>query len=61
MTPEQREKFCEQNEVLVGPSYCQEGKPCGWYACAPQKMVQAFAAKRSEAIEILAKMMEVIK
>jgi hypothetical protein len=61
MTPEQRERFCEQNEVLVGPSYCQRGKVIGWYAYHNGKAVQAFAAKRTEAIEMLAKMMEMMK
>lgn len=61
MTPEQREKFCEEYEITTGPSYDGQGRIMGWYAYAPQKMVQAFAWRRREAIEMLAKMMEVMK
>ena len=61
MTPEQREKFCEENEVTTGPSYNAQGELMGWYAYSPQKMTQAFAWKRHEAIEMLVKMMEAMK
>jgi len=61
MTPEQREKFCEENEVIVGPIYGESGTCGGWYAWASQKMVHAYANGRSDAIEMLAKMMEVMK
>lgn len=61
MTAEQQQVFCEQNEITVGPSYDAQGRIMGWYAYSPQKMVQAYAWKRSEAIETLAKLMEVMK
>ena len=55
MTPEQREQFCERHEVIVGPIYDDNGKPRGWYAYTPQKMIQHSATTRAEAIEGLAR------
>jgi hypothetical protein len=61
MTPEQREKFCEENKVTLCPSYDPKGQLVGWYAYCPQKMIHAYGSHRQEAIEMLAKMMEVMK